>query len=382
MPDANSDEDRLLADCAQLLTVTLADPAEFDFYELLERMEQQVEDNEPVGRRWIAAINRVHQAGRLTLDQAHAMIRQLALIAVGARISREPEFGDRARRIREIMESLKELEGPEHTKERGPATREMNALLHLNGLRHDAAVLEFLRAIGEEQLARRMETEGPGFNRRAMDALKELWSREDEDPGWKVSYPSADAPLTPRQVPERVDGEIEHLSVADRVDQWRQATSGETIWTVDGVLNFAIIGSYDNLDAEGDRWIASIQSARRKGFIDKSLSYLLLDRVAGMMVPEDPGGDTILLELEAVMDDIPYFEGLPDADPPIEYDQRDREQWEAVHAVYERRRELYKLRILVDAGEEEMVKMMEERPTEFRMRVATAATEWEVSDES
>jgi hypothetical protein len=381
MPDANPDEDRLLADCAQLLTVTLADPAEFDFYELLERMERQVEDNEPVAGRWLAAINRVQQAGRLTLDQAHALMRQLALIAVLARISREPDYSDRARRIREIIESLKDLEGSEDAKERGPATREMNALFHLNGLRHDAAVLEFLRRIGEDQLARRMETEGPGFNRRAMDALKELWSREDADAGWKVSYPSADGPLTPRQVPERTDSQVERISVADRVDQWRQATSGETIWTVDALLAFATVESYDNLDGEGDRWIASIQSARRKGILDKNLSYLLLDRVAGMMVPEDPGGDTVLRELDEVMEEIPYFEGLPEADPPIEYEQRDREQWEAVHAVYERRRELYKLRILEDAGEEEMVKMIEERPTEFRMRVATAATEWEVEDQ-
>ena len=381
MPDANSDEDRLLADCAQLLTVTLADPAEFDFHELLERMEQQVEDNEPVGRRWIAAINRVHQAGRLTLDQAQALIRHLALIAAYARSAREPDFIDRARRIREITDSLERLELPEHKKERGPAKREMNALLHLNGLRHDAATLEFLREIGEEPLALRMESEGVEFNRRALDALKELWSREDEDPGWKVSYPSADAPLTPRMVPERVDSDIEHLSIAERVEQWRQATSGETIWTVDAVLSFATVGSYDNLDAEGDRWIASIQSARRKGFIDKSLSYLLLDRVAGMMVPEIPGDDTILTGLRDQMEDIPYYEDMH-GDPPAEYDPKDRAQWEALDAVYERRRELYKLRILVDAGEEEMVKMMEERPSEFRMRVATAATEWEVEDQA
>jgi hypothetical protein len=64
----------------------------------------------------------------------------------------------------------------------------------------------------------------------------------------------------------------------------------------------------------------------------------------------------------------------------MEYDPRDRAQWEALNAVYERRRERYKLRILGDAGEVEMVRMMEERPAEFRMRVATAATEWEVED--
>jgi hypothetical protein len=382
MADADPAEERLIADCAQLLTVTLADPAEFSFWDLFERIQQQTADSEPVGRRWIAAVNRVHEAGRLTVDQAHAIIEHVAYSVIGERAARDPEISARVRRISAITESLESGKGPEHRKATSAAKRELTALVQQNALRHEAIVRDFLLALGQEQLARRMEAESPEFRGRLLAALKELWSRDDaEGAGWKVAYPSPDAPLTKREAPPRTDdGNVDRISLADRVEQWRQATRHEGIWTVDAVLAFATIESYDNLDGEGDSWIASIQAARRKGVIDRNLSYLLLDRVAGMMVTGEPGGDTVLRDLQEQMEEIPYTDEHPEGAPPMEYDPRDRAQWEALNAVYERRRERYKLRILGDAGEVEMVRMMEERPAEFRMRVATAATEWEVED--
>jgi hypothetical protein len=335
MPDANPAEERLIADCAQLLTVTLADPAEFPFWDFLERVQEQAADNQPVGRRWFAAINRVREAGRLTVDQAHAIIEHVAYSVISEQAAGDPE-------------------------------------------NHDAILRELLRAFGEEQLARRLETDRADYLQHSNAALKELWGRDDEaGSGWKIEYPSPDTPLAEREAKVHEGGDTR---LVERVEQWREATSGEGIWTVDAVLAFALIASYDNLEGEGDHWITSIQVARKKGIIDRNLSYLLLDRVAGMMLADEPGGDPVLLDLREQMDDIPYTDALPEGSAPIEYDPRDREQWEALNAVYEKRRERYKLRILGDAGEVEMVRMMEERPTEFRMRVATAATEWEVED--
>jgi len=357
MADPTPTEERLTADCTQLLTVSLADPAEFPFSDLFERIQEQGHESETVGLRWITAINRVRDAGRLTGGQADAMIELLAHVIVNGRALRDTPNA-KPMTLEELPPGVSPFRSPEEQE------------------RHDAVVNDLLRSAGQDAIVQRIETEGIRFRHNALDALQELSVGEGgKENNWVVNYPSADGPLADPQpiTGPRVDDSV----IAERVEQWREATGGEGIWTVDAVLAFAVVAAYDNMEGEGDAWVASIQGARAEGIITRDLSWLLIERVTKMMVPEIPVGDTVLPEIRDIMEEIPYYPGTP-ATP--DDDPRDRQRWETLDAVYEGRRERYRRRILTDAGEDEMVKMMEERPTEFQMRIATAATEWEVSD--
>jgi hypothetical protein len=415
MDDPKAVEERLITECARMLTVSLSDPAEFPFAEFLERIEAQSADDEPVGRRWIAAVHRVHAAGRLTDDQAHALIHQIAYAVISECFTRDPVMGPLTRQIQEIAEALKRSGEPEDGAAAKAANKQVNKLLMERMVRHEVICIERLRALGEEELAQRMQTEGRAFRVSAMEGLKQLWAKEGDDGrSWKIAYPSPDSPIEkqdsssegtanggedePEEDGER-DGEEDSEGsegsedesdadeededpdaiLADYVSRWREATSGGGIWTVDAVLAFAYVGSYDNEDGYGDLWIASIQTARELGALDKSLSYLLLDRVADAMVADSPASDKVLCELEEQLDEIPYDESL-EGKEPFDGDPRDREAWRALHAAYLRRREVLKRALLAAAGEAEMVRLMEERPAEFRVRVRTAATEWDVKE--
>ncbi|MFI5310661.1 MAG: hypothetical protein ACHQQ3_05480 [Gemmatimonadales bacterium] len=431
-------DERQVAECARMLTASLTEPALFPVEEMLNRIERQTADNEPMGRRWITAVHRVRAAGHLTRDQEHALLQTIGYSILGESYVRDPEMSDLTRRVAELHDSLEGQELEEHKKGRGATNKEINRLLIQRSERHENLLIAFYRGIGEEEFAHRIESERRAFRVNALEAMKELWAKDYlEETGWKVAYPSPDAPLpepaaggvpapdTPRgERPDELEDELvagdddelaveaedaggtsdqahdtqgdgaefeedpgddeenvdDETRLAGYVERWREATSGGGIWTVEAVLAFAFIESMDNEDGMGDLWVQSIQAAREMGAVDKNLSYLLLNRVTDAMIPDGPGADAVLLQLEEQMEEIPYIEPASGEPEDPQWDPRDREKWKAVSAAYHRRRELLRRALLARAGEQQMVRLMEERPAEFKMRTATAATEWGVDD--
>ena len=380
--------ERMIAQCAQLLTVSLTETLDFPYGEVFQRLQAQVADNDPAGRRWIVAVRRVHAKGHLTDDQADALIHHIAELVT------------------------RTYDGAGLTFEEATT-------------RHDGLACALLRTLGEERLAGRIESEGRDFRVRSLDALTELWRKDSaEGPGWRVAYPSPEGPVPERPVKRAIspvknasveadagddaddeddddedddeaaaagdpdagdaarekgdddDDDDEDADLAGRVEQWRQAANHVSMWTVAAVLNFAWSGAYGNEDGDGDKEIASIQCARDLELIDKELAYMLLDRIADAMIG-DMESDPVLHGIEEQMEEMGLDSGWDGADKPGE-DPRTVAGWKALRAAQVRREELIKREILRARGEEEMAHLMEHSPEEFRAGLAETAKLWDV----
>ena len=350
---SESDE-QLTADSAQMIAVSVTEGIDFPFEELLERINRQTEGNKLAGRRWIAAVRRVHAAGKLTDAQADLLVI-------------------------EIGDNVSEAYTPE------PPATDLSARIEKALVLRD----EWLSSVGEDDLVRRLRAAGASRLREWSDTFTELMHTESKDPqAWKVSYPSPEGvdAVAEKEASEEGDAdggaevdadgeaaEADEADVASGMEQWRRAIAGGDIWTVQAVLDFAY-GASASDERSGNNCIESILRSRAIGVMSTELSYLLLDRICRSMVDDV---DPICEAIEEKMNDL----GLDSAWRPDEHPDHPRndvEVWTELRAAQRRREDILKARILRAKGEEEMARLMLDDPDVFRARMASAAIEWGV----
>jgi hypothetical protein len=365
-----------VTDRARMLIATLAEPGELPFDELLERIEHQSNDNEPAGRLWIAAVREVERAGHITADQANSLVDAIIHSIIMEWDTRDAEGGELSERIRALAVLIDPNAGEPGGKRkrskldkaaRAKAKNELDALLTRRSARHNVMLEQACIALGEEQLARMARDGGRDFRVRMLDALMELYKNDhiEKRGGSLVWYPwpdSAEEELTPppRTTRPEVYDEQYAQALEDLVERWRAAVSEETPWTVQAALDFAYIAAIENMEEKGDLELAAIQRARELGILDPDLAWLLLDRIAESMVDAD--ADAVLQGIEERKDDV--FE---------------EKEVEMLDEAQERRMGVLKRGILRAAGEDDMARVMKEKPAEFRARLAAAAKEWDVT---
>ncbi len=384
------DGDGASAPYEQMLVAALTEADSTDVSELLERARDEAEGNEAVARRWIAAVRRVEQAGKLTTDEADSVVNDVAMAALSGASERDAELGRLAAQLKplhekhaanwEVYRARKEKAGA-LARLREPAwPRGMRALLDQYNVRYGAMYGALLDAMGETTMAREHRSDEKAHLQRMIRGGQALMRRGDERPsGYRVQFTAPEDVPLPSMAAQKEDGysEEDEETLEYRVAQWAQATGEDGgMWTVPAVLAFATILSMDNEDGEGDAWIRSVREAHSAGVLDQDLAWLLLDRIASAMVPGEVG-DPYQADLEEKFIDVEAEYG--DVDESDEASVRKApEAWQVLKRARDRRVAMLKVRVLRAAGEDELARAMEESPEAFRARMAKVAGIWEV----
>lgn len=379
-----------IAQCVRRLVAALGEPESTNIEELVERMRDEAAGNEPVGRRWIAAVRQVQKSGKLEADEADSIVDEVATAIMSDVSSRDAELRRLSERLKPLhvvhqanwdaYREAKESAGAGFSEPEPKYPDGLHDLMKEYSARYGVLYAALLESLGESAMAREHHEDDNAHLWRMIRGAQALASRDDDRPGtWRVTFVAPeDVPL-----PEMVRPDVNVYSAAyeetldQRVEQWVQATGdGESMWTVPAVLDFAMIGSYGNEDGDGDLWIKSLQRARDAGAVDLDLSWLLIDRISSQMIPGELG-DSYQADLVEKFWDVEDEYG--------EVDERDEESvknapdaWRVLDRARTRRLTMLQVRVLRAAGEDEMARLIEEKPEEFAQRMAQVAGIWEV----
>jgi hypothetical protein len=365
---------------AGLLTASLTESEPTPFEELFDRIEQQAEANLETGKCWIAAVRKVERDGRLSADQAMAMVWFIATAMAKRCCEQDPAacaLEERIRALHAAREAGRRAIGARRWRR---LNKDLETIADEWATKQDAFRADLLTSIGEQEVAWLSREGERDFRMRAVNSLLEVIraSRTGER-AWKVEFPSPDSPPPAPHRPLVEPWEDRYFVEVDwRAERWRQATRREWIWTVESALDFAFLESCENEDGEGDLWIASIQRARAEGVLEKNLSYALLDRITEAMAGDGPDGDPVLRAIEEKIEDA-ELEYNQDSMKAFASDPHAPEECKAIQRAWDRRMTLLKIEILRASGEDEMVRLMESEAAAFRARLERTRSEWGIA---
>jgi hypothetical protein len=392
------DGERAIAQCARRLVAALTEPETTDIEELVELMRTESGGSEAAGRRWVAAVRRVQGEGRLPDDEADAIVNDIVNEIVHERGGHDPE----TQRITGLLAPLHDIHHANWdayraerkaagTDERSPreAEREpvypdgMKDLMDAYAVRYGELYRDVLASLGEHAMAAEHEADANAHLWRMIRGSQALGRRGGGAAGgYRVSFtPPEDVPLPPLLGPG-IDPDAPEFEqeIANRgiqiVDAMRDTPH---LMTIPVVIAFATIGSYENADGDGDLWVRTVQLAHRGGIIERDLAWLLLDRITGSMIHgelDDPYQMELREQIWDLEDEL--GEAADESDP--EAVARAPEPLRVLYRAMERRETMLQVRILRAAGEQEMADLMEERPAEYRARIARAAALWDQDD--
>lgn len=140
-------------------------------------------------------------------------------------------------------------------------------------------------------------------------------------------------------------------------------------WTVD----YPMWGEDDPdvtvcVDAGPDEKMVAIQRERATGAIDAPEAWWLINMRAVVMVGAQFWADVVYGEIVERLEDLEAAgRGPVDPDSP-DADETASSEWRTLHAARYRRMGVYTRHVLRAAGEEEMVRVMVERPAEYQRR--------------
>ena len=393
--DPAPDGERAIAQCARRLTAAIAEPDTTNVEELVEQIRDEATGNEAAGRRWIPAVRRVQAAGKIETDEADSIVYEIIMAIMSNAADRDAELGRLAEHLKPLHEQHEKnfaAYRAEKEKEKagdGARLAEPVYPVGMQGLmdEYHARFYEMFDALvesfGESPMVRERRADDRAFLWRMIGGMQTLSRRnEGRTDSWQVTFTSPeDVPLPPMFKPAVEPDEQEYeQTLEERTVRWAAATSDEVdTWTVPVVAAFAAIESFKNEDGDGDLWIESVQTVRKAGFVDRDLSWLLLDRITEMMIPsevDDPYQSDIMEQIW----DIEYDHGEVD-ESDEESVRKAPEAWRVLNRAYNRRLTMLQVRILRAAGEDEMARMMEEEPDAFQRLVKQVAKIWEVDDE-
>ena len=375
----------------RLLTAALTEPDSTNVEELVERLRDECEGDEAVGRRWVAAARAVQQSGRLSPDEADSIVDDVANAVLSGASGSDPELGALSAKLKPLHElhhkNWEAHRAAHDQKGSGAALAEpvypegMRELMDRYGVRYGQLHEALLESFGENALAAEHRADDRAHLQRMIRGTQALMRRADAPPGggWRVTFTAPeDVPLPPMVQPDVNVYATEYDEKIDaRVEQWAQATGDEgSIWTVQAVLDFAALESYRNEDGDGDAWVKAVQRARAAGVLERDLSWLLLDRITDQMIPDELG-DPYQADLMEKFIDVEAEYG--DVDESDEESVRNApEAWRVLQRARDRRITMLKVRVLRAAGEDEMARVMEEERADFARRMEKVAEIWDL----